>query len=81
MILFFFKVAASHDPNGFQYNIEIRLQPAKQEIIGDLTEIMKRQLRFFFNKTNMQPEKIIFYRYIILILLQIKYEFIIIYGN
>lgn len=40
-----------------------RLQPAKQEIIDDLENIMKSQLMFFYKKTNgYKPERIFFYR-------------------
>jgi eukaryotic translation initiation factor 2C len=61
-------VTASHDPNAlFQYNMQWRLQPAKEEIILDLEEITVEHLRFFAAKnsksTNMAlPERIIFYR-------------------
>lgn len=57
------QVTASHDPNAqFQYNVEIRLQSPKVEIIKDLAEIMKNQLRFFYRKTGQKPQRIIFYR-------------------
>lgn len=39
-----------------------RLQPPRQEMIEDLEEMMKIQLRFFFQRTKHKPEKIIFYR-------------------
>lgn len=61
-------MTASHDPNAlFQYNMQWRLQPAKEEIILDLEEITLEHLRFFAAKnsktTNMAlPERIIFYR-------------------
>ncbi|XP_017765394.1 PREDICTED: protein argonaute-2 [Eufriesea mexicana] len=55
-------VAASHDPNAFQFNIEVRLQSPREEMIQDLEEIMTIQLKFFFVKTGYKPKKIIFYR-------------------
>jgi hypothetical protein len=45
------------------YNIEIRLQPPRQEIISNLTEIMIIQLKYFYEKTKYQPQRIIYYRY------------------
>lgn len=55
-------VTASHDPKAFQYNICWRLQPPKVEIIEDLEEIAMEQLKFFFQKTRVKPERIIFFR-------------------
>ncbi|XP_051175773.1 protein argonaute-2-like isoform X2 [Leptopilina boulardi] len=55
-------VAASHDPKAFKYNIVVRLQPPRAEIIQNLEEIMGIQLRTFYEKTKQKPKKIIFYR-------------------
>ncbi|KOX67889.1 Protein argonaute-2 [Melipona quadrifasciata] len=55
-------VAASHDPNAFQYNIEIRLQSPREEIISDLKQIMIKQLLHFYQKTGHKPRRLIFYR-------------------
>ncbi|PNF19900.1 hypothetical protein B7P43_G12298, partial [Cryptotermes secundus] len=55
-------VSASHDPKAFMYNVRIRLQPPRVEIIEDLENIMKEQLRFFYKSTNYKPERIIFFR-------------------
>ncbi|XP_063220818.1 protein argonaute-2-like isoform X2 [Bacillus rossius redtenbacheri] len=55
-------VCASHDPRAFRYNIQFSLQEPKEEIIKDLQDIIVKQLRFFYKKTNCQPRKIIFYR-------------------
>ncbi|XP_076229026.1 protein argonaute-2-like [Nomia melanderi] len=55
-------VASSHTPNAFQYNVEVRLQPPKEEIILDLEQIMCNQLLFFYRATHKKPQKIIFYR-------------------
>jgi eukaryotic translation initiation factor 2C len=55
-------VTASHDPKAFQYNICWRLQPPKMEIIEDLCNITVEQLKFFYSKTKVKPETIIFFR-------------------
>ncbi|XP_031370648.1 protein argonaute-2 isoform X1 [Apis dorsata] len=55
-------VAASHDPNAFKYNVEIRLQSPREEIIQDLEEIMIIQLKYFYTTTRQKPQKLIFYR-------------------
>ncbi|KAK2585444.1 hypothetical protein KPH14_010107 [Odynerus spinipes] len=55
-------VAASFDASAFKYNIEIRLQPPKTEIIEDLSEIIHRQFIFFRRITNKVPKRVIFYR-------------------
>ena len=53
-------VAASHDPNAFKYNIELRLQSPREEMIQDLENIMRKQLIYFYKKTGQKPCKIIF---------------------
>uniref|UniRef100_A0AAU7B978 Argonaute 2 n=1 Tax=Sogatella furcifera TaxID=113103 RepID=A0AAU7B978_SOGFU len=55
-------VSASHDANGFMYNMMWRLQPAKMEIIEDLQAIVVAQLKYFFQKTRCKPETIYFFR-------------------
>nr|AIY24303.1 Argonaute 2 [Laodelphax striatellus] len=55
-------VSASHDANGFMYNMMWRLQPAKMEIIEDLQNIVVAQLKYFFAKTRQKPETIYFFR-------------------
>ncbi|XP_021934924.1 protein argonaute-2-like isoform X2 [Zootermopsis nevadensis] len=55
-------VTASHDPKAFQYNIQVRLQPPRVEIIEDLEDIMKKQLLFFHKATQYKPQAIIFFR-------------------
>ncbi|XP_069693993.1 protein argonaute-2-like isoform X2 [Periplaneta americana] len=57
-------VSASHDPVAlFKYNIQIRLQPPRVEIIEDLEKIMKAHLLFFYKNTDRQkPQRIIFFR-------------------
>nr|CAD7397522.1 unnamed protein product [Timema cristinae] len=55
-------VCASHDPKAFKYNIQYRLQGPREEIIGDLKNIMVDHLKFFFIATKHKPERIIFYR-------------------
>lgn len=56
------QVCASHDPQAFKYNIQIRLQPPRAEIIQDLEAIMKEQLLYFKKATTFKPDRIIFYR-------------------
>jgi eukaryotic translation initiation factor 2C len=56
-------VCASHDPKAlFKYNIQIRLQPPRAEIIQDLEAIIKDQLLYFRECTRYLPNRIIFYR-------------------
>ncbi|CAH1128332.1 unnamed protein product [Ceutorhynchus assimilis] len=55
-------VTASHDPKAFQYNICWRLQNPTVEIIADLEAIVIEHLMFFYKKTKVKPEKIVFFR-------------------
>jgi eukaryotic translation initiation factor 2C len=55
-------VAASHDVNGVQYNMEWRLQPPRVEIIQDLEDIIHKQLLKFKDKTKTVPSKIFYFR-------------------
>lgn len=55
-------VAASHDQNGFQYNMRWRLQDPKKEIIQDMENILKEQLEFYKAKCGKYPNKILYYR-------------------
>jgi len=56
-------VCASNDPLAFKYNIQIRLQPPRVEIIQDMEAIMKKHLLYFYKSTRQQkPKRIIFYR-------------------
>jgi eukaryotic translation initiation factor 2C len=56
-------VCASNDPLAFKYNIQIRLQPPRVEIIQDMEAIMKEHLLYFYKSTpRLKPERIIFYR-------------------
>ncbi|CAK9817409.1 Protein argonaute-2 [Anthophora plagiata] len=55
-------VAASHDPNAFKYNIEMRLQSPREEMIQDMEAIMMSQLMFFYKQTGHKPLQLIFYR-------------------
>ncbi|XP_071857874.1 protein argonaute-2-like [Bombus fervidus] len=55
-------VAASYDPNAFRYNVEIRLQPPKDEMIRDMEQIMIIHLKRFYSLTGYKPKKIIVYR-------------------
>jgi len=56
-------VCASNDPQAFKYNIQIRLQPPRVEIIQDMEAVMKEHLLYFYKSTRQQkPDRIIFYR-------------------
>ncbi|XP_025202202.1 protein argonaute-2-like [Melanaphis sacchari] len=55
-------VAASHDINGSQYNMEWRLQPPRVEIIQDLEDIVHIQLLKFKERTKTVPRKIFYFR-------------------
>ncbi|GFG40952.1 hypothetical protein Cfor_04697, partial [Coptotermes formosanus] len=55
-------VCASNDPTAFKYNIQIRLQPPRVEIIQDMEAIMKEQLLYFYRTAHQKPGRIIFYR-------------------
>lgn len=55
-------MTASHDRNAFLYNIQVRLQDPKQEIIADLKNIMVEHLKVFKDKTNCVPGHIIYLR-------------------
>ena len=59
---FLCQVVASHDPKAVQYNIELRLQPPREETILDFKNIMVLQLKYFYEKTKHQPERIVYYR-------------------
>jgi eukaryotic translation initiation factor 2C len=55
-------VSASHDLTAFRYNIQIRLQPPKVEIIQDLENVIRQQLQIFNRHNSCKPERIIFFR-------------------
>ncbi|XP_076381016.1 protein argonaute-2-like [Megalopta genalis] len=55
-------VAASYNANAFQYKIELRLQPPREEMIQDLETIMRIMLSNFHSTARVKPTKIIFYR-------------------
>ncbi|XP_057325397.1 protein argonaute-2-like [Microplitis mediator] len=56
-------VAASQSSDVFKYNVVIRLQPSRQEIILQLEEIVYDQLKIFTESNGKKrPEKIFFYR-------------------
>nr|XP_031848271.1 protein argonaute-3 [Nomia melanderi] len=52
----------SSQSNTFQYDVELRLQPPKEEIILDLENIMLKQLELYHTNVGEIPDKIIFYR-------------------
>ncbi|KAJ8673622.1 hypothetical protein QAD02_004884 [Eretmocerus hayati] len=55
-------VVSSHDRYAYQYNVEFRLQPARQELIGDMAQIMINHLNKFKKAMSRYPSQIIFYR-------------------
>ncbi|XP_036143314.1 protein argonaute-2 [Monomorium pharaonis] len=55
-------VAASRNPQAFQYNVALRLQPPKEEMILDLEEIILSQLCTYREETKSEPKKVIYYR-------------------
>lgn len=55
-------VAASHSSDVFKYNVMIRLQPPRQEIILHLEEIVIEQLKIYVKGNKDKPNKILFYR-------------------
>lgn len=62
MRIFVFQVAASHDLDGFQYNMSYQIQKPKEEIIIQLADMIEAKLRFFKEKTGKEAEKILYYR-------------------
>lgn len=55
-------VVASLDPNASRYCATVRVQDHRQEIIGDLSTMVKQCMIQFRNKLGFKPKKIIFYR-------------------
>ncbi|XP_014218616.1 protein argonaute-4 isoform X2 [Copidosoma floridanum] len=56
-------VTASHDLSNFKYKIEIRLQPPREEMILELTEIMKNNLLYFYRCNGQRkPTKLFYFR-------------------
>ncbi|XP_026825457.1 protein argonaute-2 isoform X2 [Ooceraea biroi] len=55
-------VAASSTPSAFQYNIELRLQQPKEEMIMDLENIIISQILIYGKMNNRLPNGIIYYR-------------------
>ncbi|XP_034935944.1 protein argonaute-2 isoform X3 [Chelonus insularis] len=56
-------VTASSSHDVFKYNFELRIQPAREELILDLENIVVKQINIFQRMNgNRKPENIIFYR-------------------
>ncbi|XP_077273947.1 argonaute 2 [Temnothorax americanus] len=55
-------VAASRDKSAFRYNVALRLQQPKEEMILDLEEIILAQLRVYLQETKCCPKRIVYYR-------------------
>jgi len=56
------QVAASNNNSAFQYNIQLRLQEAKQEMIMDIENIITSQILLYKEKNGYPPNAIIYYR-------------------
>jgi hypothetical protein len=55
-------VTASMDAKAFRYSATIRVQTGRQEVIGDLSEMVKELLKTFYQTCGRKPERILFYR-------------------
>jgi hypothetical protein len=55
-------VTASMDVKSSRYAATIRVQTGKQEVIGDLAEMVKELLKTFYQTCGRKPERILFYR-------------------
>ncbi|KYM80325.1 Protein argonaute-2 [Atta colombica] len=55
-------VAASRNNSAFQYNVTLRLQPPKEEMILDLEAIILSQLNIYYQETKSPPRRLIYYR-------------------
>lgn len=55
-------MAASHDPNAFQYKTVWRLQDPRQEMISDMNQIVTEHLQFYKKKNGYLPTNILYYR-------------------
>ncbi|CAB5215692.1 Piwi-domain-containing protein [Rhizophagus irregularis] len=55
-------VTASMDAKASRYAASIRIQSGRQEVIGDLAEMVKELLKTFYQTCGRKPERILFYR-------------------
>lgn len=55
-------MVASHDLDGFKYNICWRLQEPGEEMIQDFETIIVEQLEFYRSKNNFLPGRILYFR-------------------
>ncbi len=55
-------VVASMDAHPSRYAATVRVQPHRQEIIGELSNMVKELLIQFYRSTHFKPTRIIFYR-------------------
>ena len=55
-------VVASMDGHPSRYAATVRVQPHRQEIIGELSNMVKELLIQFYRSTHFKPTRIIFYR-------------------
>ncbi|PKC13872.1 Piwi-domain-containing protein [Rhizophagus irregularis] len=55
-------VTASMDAKASRYAASIRVQTGRQEVIGDLAEMVKELLKTFYQTCGRKPDRILFYR-------------------
>ncbi|CAB5357692.1 unnamed protein product [Rhizophagus irregularis] len=55
-------VTASMDAKASRYAASIRIRSGRQEVIGDLAEMVKELLKTFYQTCGRKPERILFYR-------------------
>ncbi|KAI9489904.1 Piwi domain-containing protein [Zychaea mexicana] len=55
-------VTASMDARATNYSSEIRVQSSRTEIITDLSDMVKEQLKKFYKNCGQKPDRILFYR-------------------
>lgn len=55
-------VVASYDIKLSRYGANVRVQPARQEIISDLKDMVREHLETFIAANKRRPERLLFYR-------------------
>ena len=58
----FAQVVGSMDAHPSRYSATVRLQPHRQEVIQELTGMVRELLMQFYRSTHFKPTRIIFYR-------------------
>jgi eukaryotic translation initiation factor 2C len=62
MTLFCFQVVGSMDAHPSRYSATVRVQQHRQEIIQELSSMVRELLIQFYKATRFKPTRIIFYR-------------------